>query len=134
MKAELHGIPQLEKALEKKLGKQNMQRISDDALKQGARVYKSAINNQISRRPDKGYAKGYTIKDTDISEPMTINGVRMVKIHWNSSHGRYRIIHLNEFGTVKNPNPPRKGAIAVALQKGERSYKEVIKGALRRGL
>lgn len=134
MKAELHGLAQLERELDKRLGNRAMQRVSDDALKQGAKMYKSAINNQISRRPDKGYAQGYTIKDTDISEPMTLNGVRTIRIHWNSSHGRYRIIHLNEFGTVKNPNPPRKGAIAVALQKGETAYKEVIKDVLRRSL
>lgn len=134
MKAELHGVPQLEKALEQKLGKKATQRISDSALKKGAKVFVSVINREIGRRPDKGYAKGRTVKGTSISEPMTLRGVRTVKIHWNDGKGTYRLIHLNEFGTVINPRPPRKGAIAVALKSGESAYMDVIKSELRRSL
>ena len=130
MKAELRGLPELEKELNRRLGKSKMQRVSDDVLYKGAQVYVKAINREIASRPTKGYAKGWTVEDTSISEPMWLNGKRTVKIHWNSSHGRYRIIHLNEFGTVNNPNPPRKGAIAKALRAGEAEYKAVIRNAL----
>jgi len=130
MKAELRGLPELEKELDKRFGKAKMQRVSDDAMYRGAQVYVKAINREISSRPDKGYAKGWTVDDTSISEPLWISGKRTVKIHWNGPHGRYRIIHLNEFGTVKIPNPPRKGAIAKALRAAESEYRAVIKSAL----
>lgn len=134
MKAELQGIPELERELNKRFGKAHMTKISDYALIRGARVYVRAINREVRSRPNKGYAQGYTVKETDISNPMTIQGVRTIKIHWKGMHGRYRIIHLNEFGTVKNPNPPRKGALAVALRSAEAEYKSSIKDELRRGI
>ena len=130
MKAELRGLPELEKELNRRFGKSKMQRVSDDALYRGAQVYVKAIKREMSSRPDKGYAKGWSNEDITISEPMWIGGARTVKIHWNGPHGRYRIIHLNEFGTVNNPNPPRKGAIAKALRAGEAEYKAVIRNAL----
>ena len=130
MKAELRGLPELEKELNRRFGKAKMQRVSDDALYRGAQVYVKAIKREMSSRPNKGYAKGWSNEDITISEPMWIGGARTVKIHWNGPHGRHRIIHLNEFGTVNNPNPPRKGAIAVALRAAESEYKAVIKSAL----
>src|SRR5699024_170383 len=130
MKAELRGLPELEKELNRRLGKSKMQRVSDDALYKGAQVYVKAINREIASRPTKGYAKGWTSEETAISEAMFVKVKRTVKIHGNSTHGRYRITHLNEFGTVNNPNPPRKGAIAKALRAGEAEYKAIIRGAL----
>lgn len=134
MSIELKGLNQLEQELEQRFGKTKMQQVSDDALIKGAELFVDAINNEISRRPDEGYAKGWTEEDISISNPMTIQGARTIKIHWNGPHGRYRLIHLNEFGTVKNPNPPRKGAVAVALRAAEAEYKQVIKDELRRAL
>lgn len=127
MTIELKGMNELVKQLEKRFGKESTQRISDKALTDGAKIFVDAINKEIKSRPDKGYAKGWTVDDTSISEPTTIGGARTVKIHWNGPHGRYNLIHLNEFGTVKNPNPPRKGAIAKALRSAETAYRESIK-------
>lgn len=127
MSIEMKGMKELEAELDKRLGKSKMQQVSDEALKEGAQIFVDAINREISSRPDKGRAKGWTVDDITISEPTTLNGFRTVKIHWNGPHGRYRIIHLNEFGTVNNPNPPRKGAIAKALRSAETEYKEAIK-------
>lgn len=134
MSIEVRGLRELERELDKRLGKAKMQRVSDDALYRGAQVFLKAINREISSRPDKGYAKGWTVEDTTISEPMWLNGARTIKIHWNGPHGRYRLIHLNEFGTIKIPNPPRKGAIAVALRAAESEYKAVIRNELERAL
>ena len=40
---------------------------------------------------------------------------------------RYAIIHLNEWGSVKNPNPRGKGAIARTMFSTEKPYKQIIK-------
>src|SRR5699024_1973685 len=107
-----------------------MPRVRDDALYKGEQVYVKVINREIYSRLEKGNANVWTVDDTSRTEPMWLNGKRTVKIHWNSSNVRYSIIHLNEFGTVNNPNPPRKGAIAKALRAGEAEYKAVIRNAL----
>ncbi|MED3687293.1 hypothetical protein P4534_00340 [Peribacillus butanolivorans] len=69
-----------------------------------------------------------------ISEPMWVAGVRTVKVYWRGPKERYRIIHLNEFGTVQNPNPKGKGSIARAMRNAERAYREAIKQAIREGI
>ncbi len=121
--------------LEKRLGKQTMQRISDKALTEGAKVFVKELQEQVKTFSDgKGYSKGYTFEEITVSEPMWVGGVRTIKIHWRGPHDRYRIIHLNEWGTVNNPNPRGKGAIARAMRNAENAYRRVIKEAIRRGI
>lgn len=121
--------------LEKRLGKQTMQRISDKALTEGAKVFVKELQSQVRTFSDgKGKSKGYTYDEITISEPMWVNGVRTIKIHWRGPHDRYRIIHLNEWGTVNNPNPRGKGAIARAMRNAENAYRRVIKETIRRGI
>ncbi len=126
------GVDELLNQLEDRLGKENMDRISDAALIKGAELFVEIVNAYIGRGGV--YAKGWTVDDTTIKAPEYILGVKTVKIHWNGPHGRYRLIHLNEWGTVKMPNPPRKGAIAKALRDAEEVYRNAIKQAVSEGL
>lgn len=126
------GVNELLAELENRLGKEAMQRISDEALLKGAKLFVKILNAYISTSGK--YAKGWTVADTSIGDIETINGVRNIKIHWNGPHGRYRIIHLNEWGTVKTPNPPRKGAIAKAMREAEQVYRNAVKQAVWEGL
>src|SRR5699024_567724 len=114
----------------KRLGKTKMQRVSDDAVYKGAQVDVTAINREIASRPTKGYAKGWTVEDTSISEPMWLNGKRTVKIHWNSSHGRYRIIHVKEHGQVTRRPAPRTSAEMQTVKHVETECKAVPRHAL----
>lgn len=135
MGVEIKGLKELERELEKRFGKQNVQRISDKALLDGAKVFVKELQVQVKTFSDgKGYSQGYTYEEITVSEPMTIKGVRTVKVHWKGPHGRYRVIHLNEWGTIKNPNPRGKGAIARALKNAEKAYRNAIKQAIERGL
>ncbi len=126
------GADELLAELDRRFGKENMDRISDAALLKGAEVFVKYLNSSIGTGGK--YAKGWTVADTSIEGPIYIGGVKTVKVHWNGDHGRYRIIHLNEFGTVKNPNPPRKGAIARAMRNAESAYREAIKQAVLEGI
>lgn len=130
MSVEVKGLSTLLNELEKRYGQKNMQRISDKALIDGAKVFVRELENQFRSFKD----TGASIEEITISDPMTIGGVRTVKVHWRGPKDRYRIIHLNEWGTVKNPNPKGKGAIARALRNAEDAYRNAIKEALRRGL
>ena len=130
MSVTIKGEKQLAAELEKKLGKLHVQRVSDRALLKGAQVFKRELEQQFETFKAQGYSK----EEITIAPPVTLNGVRVVRIHWIGPHGRFRIIHLNEWGTVKNPNPKGKGAVARAMRNAERAYRETIKKALKDGL
>ncbi len=126
------GVNEVRAELDRRFGKANMDRISDAALLKGAELFVKVLNASIGTSGK--YAKGWTVDDTSIEGPVYVGGVKTVKVHWNGPHGRYRIIHLNEFGTVKNPKPPRKGAIARAMREAEQAYRETIKQAVLEGI
>ena len=130
MSVKIKGQKKLLADLEQRFGAKHVQRVSDMALVKGAQVFKKELEIQFESFKD----EGYSIEEITISEPMMIDGVRGVKIHWKGPHGRYRIIHLNEWGTVNNPNPKGKGAIARAIRNAEKEYARVIKKALKDGL
>lgn len=130
MSAEVKGLNRLLERLEKEYGEKTMKRLSDDALKDGAQVFVDELIKEFEKFAD----TGKSIEEITVSDPMTVNGKRTVKIHWKGPAGRYRIIHLNEFGTVKNPNPDGKGAIARSLKNAENAYHNAIKERIERGL
>ncbi|OVE34790.1 hypothetical protein CCZ20_24375 [Priestia aryabhattai] len=129
MSVQIKGINKLLADLEKNLGPAKVQRISDKALKDGAKAFVRELTLQFQSFKD----TGESIREITISEPVTISGVRTIKVHWKGPEDRYRIIHLNEWGTVKNPNPRGKGAIARAMRNSEKAYQAAIREAVRRG-
>ena len=130
MSVNITGNSQLLKEIERRLGQQRAQQISDNALLAGAEVFVEELKRQFTTFKD----EGYSLEEITISEPTGKVGQRTVKIHWKGPHDRYRIIHLNEWGTINNPNPRGKGAIARAMRNAENAYREAIKQELRRGI
>lgn len=130
MSVEISGISEVLNRIQSQLGPQALTRISDEALKKASLVFKSALLAQLMAFRD----TGATVDEVTFTEPYDKDGVRTITVHWKGPKGRYRVIHLNEYGTVKNPNPRGKGAIARALQASEAAYKQeierVIRGAL----
>ncbi|WP_409297751.1 hypothetical protein V1498_06830 [Peribacillus sp. SCS-26] len=129
MSVKITGEARLLAELEKRFGKLAVQRVSDKALRRGAQVFVEELKRHFETFKD----TGASIDEITISEPMTVGSARTIKVHWRGPKGRYRIIHLNEFGTVKNPNPPGKGAIARALRNAEGAYRAAIKRAVQEG-
>jgi len=127
MSVKLTGEKKLLADIEKHIGKLKVQQLSDMALKKGAQVFVRELKSQFESFKD----TGATIDEITISEPMWVNGSRTIKIHWKGPKDRYRIIHLNEFGTVKNPNPKGKGAIARAMRNAEKEYRDTIKRVIK---
>ncbi|MBT2718331.1 hypothetical protein [Bacillus sp. ISL-57] len=130
MSVKLTGEKKLLADIEKHIGKLKVQQLSDTALKKGAEVFVSELKSQFESFKD----EGYSLEEITIAEPVWENGMRVVKIHWRGPHDRYRIIHLNEFGTVKNPNPKGKGAIARAMRNAEKEYRDTIKRVIKEGI
>ena len=126
----IRGEMELLRQLEKRLGRIAAQRISDHALKAGAAIFVHELKTQLATFRD----KGFTLEEVTISDPEWQGLTRVIKVHWRGPHGRYRIIHLNENGTVKNPNPRGKGKIAKALRNSESLYRAAIKRAIEEGI
>ncbi|MGC4375925.1 hypothetical protein WD019_03135 [Fictibacillus sp. Mic-4] len=130
MSAELRGQKELLAALEKRIGKTAALRITDKGLKRGAQVFVQELKRQFETFKD----TGASIAEINVSEPMWVGGVRTIKVYWKGPKKRYAIIHLNEWGTVKNPNPRGKGAIARAMRNAESAYKNAIIQAIKEGI
>lgn len=129
MTVKLKGLKEIEQALERKYGKQKMKKITDKALIAGGQVIIKEIQVNFQSFKD----TGASIDEVTLSKPYSLNGVRTIKVHWKGPKDRYRIIHLNEFGTVKNPNPDGKGAIDRALRSGRDTYFKIVKRELEKG-
>ena len=118
--------------LETKYGKSATKRITDFALTKGGQKVVQIIKNNMKSFED----TGESVKETTVSKPMTINGVRTVKIHWRGPKQRYRIIHLNEYGhydrSGKWVNTAGKGVIENAMRKGRETYFRTVKEEMRK--
>ncbi|PHK50791.1 hypothetical protein [Staphylococcus edaphicus] len=118
--------------LEKKFGKTATKRITDFALTKGGQKVVQIIKSNIGSFKD----TGESVKETSLSKPMTINGVRTVKVHWRGPKQRYRIIHLNEFGhydrSGKWVNTAGKGVIERAMREGRETYFRTVKEEIRK--
>lgn len=129
MGVKIEGEKALLAELDRRYGPAATQRMSDRALLAGAAVFKEVLEREFETFADTGASKD----EITIGKPTTSGGVRMVPIHWRGPKNRYAVIHLNEFGTVKNPNPRGKGAIARAMRNAERAYRETIKREIAKG-
>ena len=118
--------------LEKKYGRSATKRITDFALTKGGQKVVQIIKNNMKSFKD----TGESVEETTVSKPMTINGVRTVKIHWRGPKQRYRIIHLNEYGHFdragKCVNTAGKGVIENAMREGRETYFRTVKEEMRR--
>ncbi|MFD2628787.1 hypothetical protein [Oceanobacillus kapialis] len=130
MSVKIKGLKKLQNELEKKLGQQAMQRISDKALMDAANEFVKVLKQEF----ESFKATGASIDEITITGPLWENGVRTIKVHWRGPDGRYRIIHLNEWGTINNPSPRGKGAVARALKNSEKAYRDAVKKSLQGGL
>lgn len=130
MSVEIRGLSELLGDLERRFGEQAVIRISDEALVEASLVFKAALIAQLAMFKD----TGATLDELTFSDPYNKDGVRTITVHWKGPKNRYRVIHLNEYGTVKNPNPRGKGSITRAVQLSEASYARAIRNAIERGL
>ncbi|OFK74591.1 hypothetical protein [Staphylococcus sp. HMSC071G07] len=132
MSVTLRGYKEIQDALERKYGRGAMKRVTDFALTKGGQKVVRIIKNNMKSFKD----TGESVEETTVSKPMTINGVRTVKIHWRGPKQRYRIIHLNEYGhydrSGKWVNTRGKGVIENAMREGRETYFRTVKEELRK--
>ncbi|MCY1566766.1 hypothetical protein NW126_04650 [Staphylococcus pettenkoferi] len=132
MSITLKGYKELQDALERKYGRGAMKRVTDFALTKGGQKVVQIIKNNM-----KSFEKtGASVEEVTVSKPMTINGVRTVKIHWRGPRQRFRIIHLNEYGhydrSGKWVNTRGKGVVENAMREGRETYFRTVKEEMRK--
>lgn len=132
MTIKMKGDKEIIAYLEKNYGKSATKRITDFALTKGGQKVVQIIKNNMKSFED----TGESVEETTVSKPMTINGVRTVKIHWRGPKQRYRIIHLNEYGhydrSGKWVNTAGKGVIENAMREGRETYFKTVKEEMRK--
>ena len=126
MGVNITGLKSLQAELEKRFGQAKMQEISDQALFEGAQVIKKELEQNFESFRD----TGASIDEITISDPKDGPNGRRRNIHWIGPKDRYRLIHINEWGTVKNPNPAGKGKVAASLEGGKKAYRKAVKQVL----
>ncbi|MDT0714286.1 hypothetical protein [Staphylococcus epidermidis] len=128
----LKGDKEIIAYLETKYGKSATKRITDFALTKAGNKVVSIIKGNMKSFED----TGESVEETTLSKPMTIKGVRAVKIHWRGPKQRYRIIHLNEYGhfdrSGKWVNTAGKGVIENAMREGRETYFRTVKEEMRK--
>src|SRR5699024_3710757 len=122
MAVKVYGVNRLIGELESKFNGKRIERLTSAALEKGARVVGMEVLRQLRTFKD----KGYPIDEMTISDPFS-DGNPTVRIYRSGPHNRYRIIHLNEWGTIRIPNPPGKGKIAKALKLSQKAYGQAVR-------
>lgn len=126
MSVKITGMGAITAEIERRLGKEVMDRIGDEAILEGAKVIKKELEKNFESFKDTGASQN----EITISDSMPKSTGPSRTIHWRGPERRYALIHLNEWGTIKNPNPRGKGKVALSLQNAKKEYRKVLKNKL----
>lgn len=128
MSVKIEGTNNMLRQIREEYGEAKMLKAQDKALRLGSKYFKSVMQSNFQVFKD----TGASIAEMTLTEPYTLYGrVRTVKLHWEGAMSRQSIIHLNEYGTVRNANPRGKGVIMRTMVMTEKPYREIIKESLR---
>ncbi|HAR5756181.1 TPA: hypothetical protein I1490_000235 [Staphylococcus pseudintermedius] len=133
MSVEVKGIPELQRQLERRFGKEAMRIKSDRALEAASDFVESTLKKEFESFKD----TGASIDEMKRTKPHTnlSSNERIVEIKWVGPMNRKNIIHLNEHGYTrdgKKYTPKGFGVIAKTLSASKSHYREIIKKELRR--
>lgn len=130
MSSKITGMSKLLNDLDARLGTAAMEARSTKALLVASPQIERAIRTNLT--PYK--VTGNTLKEMKLGAPKPLASGRMrAQIYWEGPTARYKLIHLNEWGTTRNPNPRAKGQIALALKTALPAYKAALKRVLEEG-
>ncbi|PTH16529.1 HK97-gp10 family putative phage morphogenesis protein [Staphylococcus auricularis] len=131
MSVEIEGVEVLLGKLNQKYGDSNVNKATDRALNKGAKYYESQIKKNFEVFED----TGATIDEIKRSNPYVVHkNIKEVAIHWQGKMNRYAIIHLNEWGTVKNPNPRGKGQLLKTEREARKPYLNIVREEIKKQL
>ncbi|MDW4153335.1 hypothetical protein [Staphylococcus saprophyticus] len=131
MSVEIEGTHNMLRKIREQYGEARLLKVQDKALRRGSNYFVSVLKQNFEVFKD----TGGSIEEVSVTEPHYIYGnTRMIKVYWSGSLNRYSIIHINEWGSIKKPNPRGKGAIARTMFTTEKPYRQIIKDTLKEEL
>lgn len=133
MSVKFNGFDEVLKELEKQMNPSQVSKFTNEALQAGAEVVKDEVVKEFKKFKN----TGASIEEIVISKVSTREGVKTVKLGWNGPKGRYRIIHLNEFGYDKNGKkikPKGYGALKRAIDNSQNGYFTAVHKELKKHL
>lgn len=132
MSVKVTGMDKVLKELERRIGN-DFEPLSKRGLKKASDMFVDTLRKELQSIKGE-YRTGATVEEIDLHGPIKKNGEWVYTVRWKGPNNRYALIHLNEWGTVRNPNPQMKGAIARVLKNTEDKYYKILADEIRRGL
>lgn len=133
MSVEIRGLEDLQKAIANAYSGAQAKRIRKQALNTGGDV----VVEQMKKNFEAFKGAGFSQEEIMRTDARTKNDIEELKIGWNGEHGRWRIIHLNEFGYTrkgKQYTPRGFGVIAKTVEQSKEEYFHTVADELRRSL
>lgn len=93
----IEGMKELEKAIQEAYAGSKAKKTIKDALNAGGDVVVEQLKKNFEGFKDTGYSRDEIMR----TDAKSKNDVMELEIGWNGEHGRWRLIHLNEFGYTK---------------------------------
>lgn len=128
--ASLVGMDDVLAKLEEELGEEAVRRKTNKALRKTSKEIEPEFKEVISAYRD----TGATVDTITVSGVSRTSGVAQVKLGFGKGHPtRWQLVHLNELGYAKNPNPRGFGVIRRFSERLEKEYPEKIRVHLKDG-
>lgn len=127
------GMEDIQKALLEACSGAKAKRVRKEALNSGADVIVEQMKANFDPFKDTGYSRDEIMR----TDARTKNDIEELKIGWNGEHGRWRLVHLNEFGYTKmgkQYTPRGFGAIAKSLTEAQPGFEQEVTRRMREGL
>lgn len=124
------GMENLQKAITEACSGSNAKKIRKEALNAGGDVVVKQLKKNFESFKDTGYSQDEIMR----TDARSKNDVQELKIGWNGSHERWRLIHLNEFGYTKKGRqytPRGFGVIGKTIEQAREEYTKTVAGGMR---
>lgn len=133
-----NGLPEIQQRLRELASEKQIKKITDDALKAGAKVIAVEISKRLIANLGE-YSTGATVEEIVIGRPKSKRGSRTIRIGWNGPSQRYRLVHLNENGYTRDGKfyGPQLGGykqVSKAIEAKKQEYVDTLKAEMRKHL
>lgn len=129
----IEGMEGLLKAVTEAYSGTKAVRMQMEALNAGGDVVVEQMKKNFESFKDTGYSQDEIMR-TDAS---TRENTTKLKIGWEGEHGRWRLVHLNEFGynrMGRQYTPKGFGTIGKSITESRDDFEEAVAGRLRKNL
>lgn len=129
----IEGADALQKAIMQAYSGRKAKRIQKEALNAGGDVVVEVLKKNFDDFKDTGYSKDEIMR----TDARSKSDIEELKIGWNGEHGRWRLVHLNEFGYTKmgkQYTPKGFGVIVKTIAEVKDEFGHAVAETMRKNL